>query len=450
MFASAFLAKAPFGVSLPGGFFEGLNRFVEYTKSMDKCKCKRPGICVDDGFVFRKTVIPATLGDDITGQDIPVNGAYKNTLVEYEANGAVYIYDSTGSYTKVEATDAGIKTFDELSHRPKYAGSAMTSKTNIPEVTDATFTIKRNNETIGGFSANAESDSEVNIAVPTAVSELVNDEGYAKTADLPPVDTTYNDTSDNAIANSTVTNSLDREVVTNIDLASTPSTTTVQLDATKVNLKAPSLPMVNNISLPVASSTQAGVINSATYDAITNNTNNINALINGAVAITGLDANPSQSDLTTAWQTATGIATLINRAGIYDVDNSKVWTYYTNDTTWYAASNTAQVTVNQFTNSAAGIIKGSTSAGQVAAEADGTGTVNGWSTLSGTVSDNTSKLATIAQGAEVNVQSNWNEADATSDAYIQNKPTIISLTLSSTDIGEGADLPANTLYGVYN
>ena len=34
------------------------------------------------------------------------------------------------------------------------------------------------------------------------------------------------------------------------------------------------------------------------------------------------------------------------------------------------------------------------------------------------------KLDSIAAGAEVNVQSNWTEADATSDAYIQNKPTI--------------------------
>ncbi len=36
------------------------------------------------------------------------------------------------------------------------------------------------------------------------------------------------------------------------------------------------------------------------------------------------------------------------------------------------------------------------------------------------------KLAGIAVGAEVNVQSNWNETDTNSDAFIQNKPTIPS------------------------
>lgn len=35
-----------------------------------------------------------------------------------------------------------------------------------------------------------------------------------------------------------------------------------------------------------------------------------------------------------------------------------------------------------------------------------------------------SKLSGIATGAEVNVQANWNESDSSSDAYIQNKPTI--------------------------
>ena len=34
------------------------------------------------------------------------------------------------------------------------------------------------------------------------------------------------------------------------------------------------------------------------------------------------------------------------------------------------------------------------------------------------------KLDGIASGAEVNVQSDWNEADSTNDAYIKNKPTI--------------------------
>lgn len=49
-----------------------------------------------------------------------------------------------------------------------------------------------------------------------------------------------------------------------------------------------------------------------------------------------------------------------------------------------------------------------------------------------------------------NVNPNWTESDPTSYAYIRNKPTIVNLTLSTTDIEEGSALPPNTLYGVYN
>jgi len=62
-----------------------------------------------------------------------------------------------------------------------------------------------------------------------------------------------------------------------------------------------------------------------------------------------------------------------------------------------------------------------------------------------------SKLAGIAAGAEVNVQSNWNETDTNSDAFILNKPSIPSaapvdsvngatgvVVLDTDDIGEGS------------
>jgi len=43
------------------------------------------------------------------------------------------------------------------------------------------------------------------------------------------------------------------------------------------------------------------------------------------------------------------------------------------------------------------------------------------------------KLAGIAAGAEVNVQANWSEADSTSDAFIQNKPSIPTKTSDLTN-----------------
>lgn len=79
---------------------------------MNKCNCNKPKCepskCRTDGFVFRKVVIPAQLGDDITGQDKPENGAMTNSFVTYEANGAQYIYDSFGVYTKFNGGEATV------------------------------------------------------------------------------------------------------------------------------------------------------------------------------------------------------------------------------------------------------------------------------------------------------------------------------------------------------
>ena len=56
------------------------------------------------------------------------------------------------------------------------------------------------------------------------------------------------------------------------------------------------------------------------------------------------------------------------------------------------------------------------------------------------------KLGNIESGAEVNVQSNWNETDTDSDAYIQNKPTLATVATSGsyTDLTDQPTIPSGT------
>ena len=87
--------------------------------------------------LFHKATIPAAMGDDTVV--IPENGLYRNVLLEYEANGHVYMYSSDGIPTLI---NSGLTSFNDLSDRPLYGGVEMTGATNIPDWTDTIGTIQ--------------------------------------------------------------------------------------------------------------------------------------------------------------------------------------------------------------------------------------------------------------------------------------------------------------------
>jgi len=353
-----------------------------------------------------------------------------------------------GEITRISNND-----FNKLENRPSYAGEVMTGETSIPEV-------------------------------PSAVSELTNDANYqtgAQVATVVGAETTARENADAALDGRLTTvegiagtalqpESINKVVMTDIAVGANTSTTTFNLEAAKENLLTGATSS-KQVSMPVASSTEAGIMNSSTFDAVSNNTSNINALLNGAVAITGLPAEPTQAQLTTAWETATGATALMNRAGIYDVTNGKVWTYYTNSSTWYSVTNTTQVTINTFTNNSEGTIKGSTNVGQIFAETDGTGSVNGWDALNDAVSNNTSDISDLETamdgkqdkliaGANINIASDGKTISATDTTYTAGNGINISaqnvistdapegfFTLPATVEGEGSEITLNNTIG---
>lgn len=150
------------------------------------------------------------------------------------------------------------------------------------------------------------------------------------------------------------------------------------------------------LPLPVASESQAGVVNPSTYQTIQTNAENIDAILNGSVAISDLEADPSQESLTEKWKTATGKNSIISGAKILDVSNNKTWTYYSNSNTWYEQPNTGDIIeINNFTNESAGLIQGADVDGKVYAEADGTGSVKGWDNLKSKVNNNSTQISDL-------------------------------------------------------
>ena len=403
--------------------------------------------------LFRKVVIPASMGDETAVP--PAVGKYYNVLLVYETNNNAYLYSSDGIPTKLTSDVA-----QEIEQRIDEVANNLTTETAERKQADINL-----NTEVNGVKGDLANEVLSRQQADNTLQGNINDEKTAReNADLA-LDGRL--TTVEGIAGTAIQpNDIDKTVMTNLANAAV-NTSTVQLTSSKQNLKTGSASS-DTLSLPVASSTQAGVMNSATYDAVAANTNNLNAMMNGAVAITGISASPTQIDLTNAWLLETNLPALINRASIYDVDNDKVWTYYTNDTTWHAASNTAQVTVSTFTNSTEGIIKGSTNTGQIYAESDGTGSVNGWDTLTNSVAGKQDTLtagsnitisgttisATVptVNNATLTIQKNGTNVQTFTANASSNKTaniTVPVITLQTTDPGEGATLAADNFIAVY-
>ena len=308
-------------------------------------------------------VIPAQSGSSAEGElYAPKIGDYKNAIVKYMADGLVYAYDNDGNWSLIADFKAVTPTVDQ-------------------ELNTA--------------SLNPIANRPVALAINELEQEIENLATVAKTGDYddlinkPAIDTELDENSTNAVTNAAITaaideitSEIDRPVVYDLEMTSDASSVTFTED--KIDVVTGETTQEMDV-IPSASETTAGTISASEYTSIKNSQDRLDALEGGSVAITGLSSSPTQAQLTSAWLTETGESALINRASIYDITNTKVWTYYTNTTTWYEVTAGA-ISVNPFTNSVAGTILGSSVDGNVSANLDGTGTVAGWSTLVNTVS----------------------------------------------------------------
>ena len=148
----------------------------------------------------------------------------------------------------------------------------------------------------------------------------------------------------------------------------------------------------NTTDVPLASGSVTGMMTAQTYNGIVQLQDRVSALeaSQNVYYVVFTSSTPSQSEITTAFTTASGRAP---QSGDYCTDIAKALTYGYNGTTWIKVESGQ---IPAFTNESAGLIKGNGSeAGTVFAEADGTGSVNGWDTLTGNVATNTSNIGTM-------------------------------------------------------
>lgn len=89
-----------------------------------------PSECV----LFHKVEVPAAMGDSI--ENPPQNGAYKNTLLYYEADGEAFLYSSDGIPTRITGVTSD---YARLENKPQINGVTLEGDKSLDDlgITDA-------------------------------------------------------------------------------------------------------------------------------------------------------------------------------------------------------------------------------------------------------------------------------------------------------------------------
>ena len=342
--------------------------------------------------------------------------------------------DGTSTYVEADdlATVATTGSYNDLVDKPSIPSGQIQSdwaqtntsevdyiknKPTIPTVGNATLTIQKNGTSAGTFTANATSNKTINITVPTTaadVSALPASTKYGasiavsiNTTDYK-VTTTLKDQDGNTLGTAQV-----------IDLPLESVVVSGSYDSTNKKIVL-TLQNGNTIDIPVADlvaglQSEITSTNKLASDLVddTNQTHKfvtsaqitkLNGIATGAEVNQNAFSNVKVGSTTVAADAKTDTLELVAGSNVTLTPDA------TNDKVTIAATDT---TYSDATTSAHGLMS---------------------------AADKT-KLNGIATGAEVNVQSDWNQTTTTADDYIKNKPTIPTVnnaTLTITQNGTSA------------
>lgn len=187
------------------------------------------------------------------------------------------------------------------------------------------------------------------------------------------------------------------------EISPVTNTSTVNLNLTRINGSG-------TVAMPVASTTQAGVLNANDYKQMQDYAGRIGAL-EGSLAIypvTLPSDNPSSEQITNAYTSQYPDAPNppLDNTTVSDVTRKITYRYTSIGSTWIQVS--YEVT-QQFTNSSPGTIKGSTSPGMISANIDGTGSLNGYDALVATGNDSLNGLTAEGSATTISLVTTKND-----------------------------------------
>ena len=199
------------------------------------------------------------------------------------------------------------------------------------------------------------------------------------------------------------------------------------------------------VTLPVSSRLQAGVMNSATYATLDELGNRVTALESNTVTylVTLPNDNPTQAEINSAYQTAYPTAPFPPNDGTTVIDQGKqlFYRYVKNGNLWIK---TTGFTISQWTNDTLGTVKGSTTPGQIQAETDGTGSLVGYDVMVANIASNTNailanqaSIKTLQQN-DIDIGTRIDDVNTTLGTAVNDittTPTATEFTITALKIG---------------
>lgn len=297
----------------------------------------------------------------------------------------------------------------------------LSNKPTIPTVNNATLTIQKNGTNVQTFTANSSSNKTANITVPTATSELTNDSNFVTSTDY----ASANDAgvvkvgAGLAISSGGVLSATGGGTADAVAWGHITGTMADQTDLTTA------------LAAKANSADLATVATSGSYNDLSNKpTIPAKQVFYGTCDSSGGSSSKAVACSEFTYAEGNVIYVTFSDADTYSGDSGMIMN---------VNSTGAKVILTQTTSGGGVQSDYKWAAGETVCFVCHNGyylmveAAMATPTTSGLMSVNDkNKLDGIAAGAEVNVQANWTESDSSSDAYIQNKPSLATVATSGS------------------
>lgn len=135
---------------------------------------------VNDTISAVDTTYSAGSGLDLTGTTFSVD----TTTIQPKLTAGTNISISGDTISATDTTYTAGTGLDLTGTEFSIDDTLVALKTDLPTVNDATLTVQKNGTSVGTFTANSDTDTTINITVPTNTSELINGAGYQTASDV--------------------------------------------------------------------------------------------------------------------------------------------------------------------------------------------------------------------------------------------------------------------------